>query len=252
MVFYPLFAPGLLAPANSNVDVVQTSMRNQVESIANKQDTLSILAIETGGEATLNTNDFRPAIRAAIDESLFSYELAYVSPAAGDGGVHSIRVEVDRPGVQLRYRRTYEAKSASQRVRDGVLSALFYGLEDNPLGARVKVAAKGNQVVDGKVPVEVRISLPLERLTLMPRTNGQSGVFTVFVAVREGSGRTSPIGRRTIPVEVPMDLAAINGESYEYVVALEIGLEPSIVAVGLRDDIGGETSYLTAQVDPSG
>ena len=95
VVIYPFFAPGLQAPANSQTDVVQTSMRNQVESVANKQDTLSILALETGGKATFNTNDFRPAVRAAIDESLASYELAYISPTAGDGDVHSIRVEVE-------------------------------------------------------------------------------------------------------------------------------------------------------------
>jgi len=80
---------------NPEIDVVQTSMRNQVESVANKQDTPSILALETGGKATFNTNDFRPAVRAAIAESLASYELAYISPTAGDGDVHSIRVEVE-------------------------------------------------------------------------------------------------------------------------------------------------------------
>ncbi len=252
VVFYPLYAPGLTAPWRSRVDAVRSTVRNEMSYVLNKQDTLSILADETGGQAQFSTNDFRPAVRAAIDESLASHELAYVSPAEGDGGLHSIRVEVDRPGVRLRYRKSYQAKSVLQRVEDGVRSALFYGLEQNPLEARVQAARAGEGIVDGKARVQVRISLPLDRLTLMPKEGHHSGLFTVFVAAREASGGTSPIGHRTIPVQVPDEKLAATGEDFLYVVEMEVGLEPTTIAVALRDELGGATSYVTTVAQPAG
>lgn len=252
VVFYPLYAPGLTGTASSQTDVVRTSMRNQADAVANKQDTLSILARETGGEATFTTNDFRPAVRSAIEEAQTSYELAYVSPRPGDGEVHSIRVEVERPGVRLRHRKSYEARSAQRRVRDGVFSTLFYGLEDNPLEASIDATVASDQIVNGRAKVNVRISLPLERLTLLPKSAHHSGAFTVFIAVRESSGRTSSIGHRTIHVDVPNEKFPVESENYEYTVGMEVGLETNTIAVALRDEVGGSTSYVTAEIDPAG
>lgn len=249
VVFYPMFAAGLVPPNNSQMTAVRTTIRTEMERVRNDQDTLAILADETGGEAFFNTNDFRPALAQVVDESRSSYQLAYASPHPGDGKRHKIEVEVDRPGISLRHRKSYEAKAIGDRVADGVLSTLLYGIEENPLRIRVETEDDG-VVVNKRSKVTVRVKVPLAGITLLPKEGVHTGLFTVYVAAREESGGMTPVGRRSFPVRI-RDAEIDGGREREFVYEVEIELRHgrSELAVALRDEFGGETSYVTASVD---
>ena len=68
------------------------------------------LARRTGGRAFFNRNDLETGIRRALDDSRFTYELAY-SPDHGKwkGEWRRIQVKVDRPGVTVLARSGYFA-----------------------------------------------------------------------------------------------------------------------------------------------
>jgi VWFA-related protein len=77
-------------------------------SVQNDQASLAQMAEATGGTPYFNRNDLDAALREAIATGADYYSLAYVPPLSGyDGKFHSIAVRVDKPNVQLEYRRGY-------------------------------------------------------------------------------------------------------------------------------------------------
>jgi hypothetical protein len=74
------------------------------------QDSLRVLADETGGFAAVNANDFKPAFDRIVQENSSYYVLGYQpSNDRRDGRYRKIQVRVKRPGLQVRARRGYVA-----------------------------------------------------------------------------------------------------------------------------------------------
>ncbi len=64
-----------------------------------------------GGVAFYNNNDLGSVIARAIDNGSHFYTLSYYPPNhKDDGHFHSIKVQVDRPGLRLVYRKGYNAE----------------------------------------------------------------------------------------------------------------------------------------------
>jgi VWFA-related protein len=102
-------------------------------AITANQDSMKELASRTGGRAAYNTNDLTRAIRRAIDDSRVTYTLGYYSTdETQDGKFREIRVKVDRPHVDVRYRKGYFAlkpaddtvKARKEEIRGAVWSPL--------------------------------------------------------------------------------------------------------------------------------
>lgn len=74
------------------------------------QDSLRVLAEETGGFATLNANDFERAFPRIVEENSTYYVLGYnPSNSKRDGRYRRIDVRVSRPGLEVRARKGYVA-----------------------------------------------------------------------------------------------------------------------------------------------
>src|SRR6266702_508450 len=69
------------------------------------------VAEQSGGFAKYNSNDFTGELAEAIDEGSHSYTLSYVPPRRKDDGhYHTIKVELNQPGLHLVYRKGYNAE----------------------------------------------------------------------------------------------------------------------------------------------
>ena len=102
----------ILATATRSTRPVQTqadqaSIQSEVRLA---QDSLRALAIDTGGFAMLNTNDFAGAVGRIIQENSSYYLLGYYPPSdKRDGRTHRLQVRVKRPDVNVRARNGYLA-----------------------------------------------------------------------------------------------------------------------------------------------
>jgi len=92
--------------------------REFADAIAAEQGTMNQMATNTGGEAFKNTNGLKEAVEKAIDAGSNYYTFAY-SPTNRDwnGNYRKIEVKVDRPKLELSYRRGYYADDPSKPVR---------------------------------------------------------------------------------------------------------------------------------------
>jgi VWFA-related protein len=70
--------------------------------------TMIQFAERTGGTAFYDRNDLDEGLRLALGDQSISYVLGFHLPAKAAPGRHEIRVRVNRPHLQLRYRESYE------------------------------------------------------------------------------------------------------------------------------------------------
>jgi VWFA-related protein len=72
--------------------------------------TMNEMADATGGKAFLNTNGLTQAVASAIESGSNFYTLSYTpTNSARDGKLRKIKIQVEKPGVNLAYRKGYYA-----------------------------------------------------------------------------------------------------------------------------------------------
>lgn len=78
---------------------------------------LQDVAGATGGHATINTNDFDAGIKGIFRENASYYLVGYRSTSAKPASsTRRVDVKVNRPGVEIKYRRTYRPVPATDPV----------------------------------------------------------------------------------------------------------------------------------------
>lgn len=247
VTFYPVQAQGLDVQTVTATSDVRMSGSTIAFGSRNLQDTLDLIARETGGRATLNTNDVPVGLERALADSRFHYLLAFKPTATEAGTVHRIRVETDRPGIHLRHRMSYRAKSEREQVSDVLLSALLYGEEQNPLDIIVQPTEAGS--ADGATrAVRFRVVVPLSKITLLPRGERFEGMFTVYLRAQDEEGDTTPVRYRSIPISVPLE-GMLRDFVYEVEMNLDMGRHT--VAVAVHDELGGDTAYVKREIPPA-
>jgi len=94
------------------------------------QDSLRVIADETGGFAALNTNDFRNAFDRIVRENSSYYVLGYYPEnERRDGKFRKLEVRVNRPGVTIHFRKGYVAPSGKAPARRAVEHAAITSSE---------------------------------------------------------------------------------------------------------------------------
>jgi len=97
-------------------------------------DAMETIARDTGGRYFGNTNDLNNAIQSALHESSSYYMLGYYpSNKKWDGKFRNIKLQVNRSGTQLRYRRGYFAVNPSDWRKDNGERTLTAALTGNSL-----------------------------------------------------------------------------------------------------------------------
>jgi len=215
----------------------------------NLQNSLVMLANETGGKAFLNTNGFFPDSEV-LEKALCSYySLGYSPPHPGGGEAHNLKVRLKREdGLRLRYRRSYSELSEAELLEDKLMSMLAFGWSHNPLQVRVahgaiKPAAGGKDTF--LVPLSV--TLPVTRLVCVPEeVNDSSCHVRLVMRVSDEKERMSR------QIEKLYDIHLTEGSSSEDAVKLQMISKMRRgnhrVAVGVMDAVGLTASYVTCPV----
>jgi VWFA-related protein len=255
VTFFTFEAAGM-----GGVDGVDPSLHSRLGSPGtqsgarrNRQDTLALVATETGGRAILDQNDVSRGLAAMLADLRSFYLLSFRPPAGEPGKVYRLRLESTRGGITLRHRQSYRFRSQDERIADRLVASLIHDTEANPLGLALDVQpgpAKGAAPRSGAgTKVRVRLTLPTARLTLLGDPAGAEGAFTVYVAALRGDGALTAVRqtRRRLQVPAAGDKA---GASRDYVYEVEMPLPSGehLVGVAVVDDLGGAASFVHRKV----
>ncbi|HSG41158.1 MAG TPA: hypothetical protein VLE27_16080, partial [Thermoanaerobaculia bacterium] len=257
VTFYTLQASGLRGFASADAGMegderLLQLMTVQQAQTTNHQNSLSVLAADTGGRAMLNVNNFLPELARMQEDFSSYYSLGYNPAHLGQGKQHRIEVKVKRPGVRVRYRQSYRDKSLQERMVDRTLAALLHGMEENPLAIAVEI---GDQIPgeDGRFSVPVQLKIPIFKLALLNQEGTYHGKLRLLVATRDAKGGTSPVRQVEVPLKIGnKEVLNAMGQHFLYTVTLKMAPGEQHVAVAVHDTVSAWTSYLSRGVTVGG
>ena len=215
IALYPVDPRGLIGnlgadPSNAysagaSVGPLMYQQPGALYDIAPTLDTMNQLANQTGGLAFYNNNDIGGEVRKAIEDSRVSYMLAfYPSVDDGKGKFHNIKVKVNRPGLELRYRTGYSPQPLNFTgvVDNGAIlrEAIASPLDATGLGMTVHAAS-----VRGAATPTVALKIDLEENDVSFKFDDERNVGTIQVMLvqfdTEGNqiwGETSKVKMRLV------------------------------------------------------
>ncbi len=222
--------PSDISPSDFNLNTrLQDSLRVS-------QQSLQVLANETGGFAVVNRNDFAGAFDRVVRENSSYYVLGYY-PANDrrDGRFRRLEVRVTRPGLQVRARRGYVAPRGRAPQPPPVVSA-----DGGRLGPAAS-AALSSPIPTGSIPLTLfaapykgtapnaSVALALEMRVNDFRFTERNGVFSdrvevVFTAV-DSKGTIRPGDRHVLSLDLRPETLATTRDRGLRVVS-EIMLPP--------------------------
>ncbi len=226
------------------------SSRNDQIRVANLQSTLFFLSNETGGRAVLNANRFDSDLRKISSELAEYYSLGFQADHPGGGESHRISVEVRKPKLQLRYRRSVLHRGADQLLADRTMGAALFGGGANPLAAEA-VTGQLSPGSEGRTAVPVEIRLPLSKITRLSEGNSEPGRLTLVVAAPAGdAGDGTAVRKQELSVTWP------DGElaDLDYHVGVHVELPPGghHLGIGIWDPLAAHGSFLSVPVTVEG
>ncbi len=206
---------------------------------------LRTLAGDTGGRVVTDVANPTSFLELVGRDLGSSYLVGY-APVAGAGGGHKpgghrIEVVVRGGALVARHREERREGDPSDPLLRLALAALWTGTagEANPLHAELTFDETGKDDL-GRLQVAATVVFPLTSLLIQPQENFHAGHLTLAVAARDGKGKISGLPRAEVPVEIPNEhLLSAPGQTAGYRFTLHLNPGESVVAVALRDDVGG-------------
>ncbi len=223
------------------------SMALEASQKANRQESLFVLADRSGGRAWLDGRDLESELADTVGELQSYYLLTYTPPANAAADVRRVRLEVSRPGLTVRYRKLYRPRTPHQQVADGLIGRLLYAPANEPSPLQLAMASH-QPAAESRVKARFRLEVPLDLLQLPTAGALRQGAFTAFVAVADDRGLTTPVRETHVPVRLAP--AGPNVPKH-FVWEVEMLLRPGDhdVAMAVRDELSGETSFVVRRFD---
>jgi VWFA-related protein len=173
----------------SSVSIYPVNINGVTGRLDPLADMLKDIAAQTGGLAYIMRNDIDVAIREAMDDGYVSYTLGfYRSGDDGTSQAHRLAVRVNRPGVTLRYRTSYQTETRRPASTNGA-GSLSQAL-DQPIDATaIPIRATATRVEDR---LNLKAVVDVGSLGLARSQGGWKG--TLKIEVRFTAADGSPVG----------------------------------------------------------
>ena len=182
---------------------------SMLDTLRMSQDSLRVLSDETGGFATVNTNDVAGAFGRIVEDNSSYYTLAYYpSNTKRDGKFRKIEVRVSRPDLKVRARKGYLAPDGKDRKED---KSDWTGPSElrtamiNPLpvsGLTMDVFAASFKGTSKKGSVLVAVEMPGDVFSFSEEDGRFVDQVEVYVVALDRSGRGSDTDRQVLNLKL--------------------------------------------------
>jgi VWFA-related protein len=258
LAIYPVDPRGLTTDDRYKATAVSGSVPSQLavpprfqsvgENSLGEFATMDLIASETGGRAYYNANALGDSIQRAVEDSRVTYVLGiYPDEASWDGTNHKLEVRVNRPGVEVRSRRSYFASDAhmeSKPEREAALkAAAATALNGTAIGVTVNVAS--NPLKPGSQQIEV--SVDPHDVRFENKDGKWRADFDLIVTQQAPDGRRLP-GERSQCVVDRETYAESQNKGLSFLRNIAIQPEAASLRVLVRDSANGAVGSLAVPV----
>jgi VWFA-related protein len=222
---YPIDVAGLesdsLGASNSgNGEVsagsgkLNTTLSQSFSNRRQRFDLMNELARQTGGKAFMNTNDLAGAMQRSVEDGSNYYTLAYrPSNSNWDGKFRKIKVDLDKSGVNLTYRRGYFA-IADQTPAEGPAAELNAALQPDVLeSTMLRLTSEVLPPAPNQAALQLDTTLDISNLAFSadPNGNRHARVLVMLVAFND-AGKPEPV--RQTSSALNLDFTAAQYKTY--------------------------------------
>ncbi len=156
----------------------------------------------------------------------------------------NVEVTVDRPGLNVRYRRGYAVKSSDDRARDIARAALKTNVsyQSFPVKLQIGPSSKAKKQYDQPITVV----LPASALTFLPESGAPKANAEIYVGVVDDNGRVSDIAKEEASFNEPP--AGSPDAVLAYPITLQMRKGNARIVVNVRDKATGKMGTARADV----
>ncbi len=247
ITFYTVDALGLTGEGGSasNDDPLGNRPLVGFQARQDRQSGLQELAVETGGLALLNTNDFDRGLSRVYQAVSTYYTLGMTLAKLDSTSYEDVRVAVNRPGAVVRARRGFQARPEADLVRDRALATMETDLSYRAIPVTLQMAPPTPDKKLYSLPITVTI--PASALTFTPEGERASARADIFIGSIDDKGRRSDITRQEATFQLPADQAAGNAP-LQFNARLMTKKGNYRIVVNVRDSATGKMGTARANV----
>ncbi len=218
------------------------------------KDAVCLLASQSGGLCQVGGSQPELLLEQALGDATAAYTLAFTPPHPADGALHSLDIEVARPDLKVRHARSYSDRGPAGQIHHRLSAALYFQSEDNPLSLDLAVGEFGAASSEGLTLVPMSITVPVERLGLMPSAGRKLGAKArLLVTTRHESGAATGVQEYPIAFQLPAErLRQPQPLAYSHKLNLMLAPGRHTVAIGLWDDVSDLGSFMSREVTVPG
>jgi VWFA-related protein len=211
-------------------------------SQTNTPVSMSMIASITGGISVAGGKSFEKALGTIAHDLSSYYSIGYRSPSEGAGS-RDVKVHVKRPGLRIRSRGSYIAKSPEEDLRERVIANVFHANVKSDFAISVKPGTPERQP-DGQFRLPLTITLP-SSMTLIPQDNQLKGEFAVYIAVGNPAGTISDVTKNVQAMQFPAGSEEQIRQmgTFTYQAALLVGEGSQIISVAVVDAVAGSAGF---------
>lgn len=241
---YPVDVPG--AQPGTAADVEATAPAGVGFGNLGEQEVegaLRFLAEETGGKAMLNSNRTVVLANASADTRSY-YWLGFSPTWQRNDKRHDVKVELRRPGFEVRSRNNFLDLSRKAEVSMKVESALLFGNFPGalPMPMRLGTPVRTKR---GQVEIPVTLGLPADIMTAVPVNGKYAAQLELRFAASDDKGNSSEIP--VLPLSLASDKPPAPGKFVRYDTKLTLQGKASHLVVAVYDPLSGKVA--TAEAD---
>ena len=200
------------------------------------REALIMLAEATGGRSFEGASR-RGAFKQAVEDTRSYYWLGFSPDWRGDDETHRIEVRPRRKGLKVRARKEFTDLSRRNEIDLMVEGAQLF---DRPLPGEGELDAElgeASRAGRGRVLVPLKLTIPLDKLTLLPGSKGYSAALELRVTARDEDGLVADVP--LLPFEVARDKAPGTGDEEIYEIELKLRQKSHRLVVALYEPATG-------------
>ena len=253
VTFYTVDATGLTgegtpaadgSPA-TNVFAIEQRPNLRFAAQQDRQTPLQMMAVDTGGLALLNTNDFQQGLSRIYRQVSNYYTLGITLSKLGITGYQKVDVAVNRQGLTVRSRKGWAPMTETQTIETRALATMQTDLSYNAIPAKIEVAPATQDKKLYLLPITVLV--PAETLTFLPQGDKESARAEFYIGAVDEKGNTSPLNRQETTFEIPTGKAKA-GTFVRYAAQLQTKKGNYRIVVNVRDTQSGKMGTARANV----
>jgi VWFA-related protein len=216
----------------------------------NFREPLEFVSKATGGRFLQSSGTLADQLVELAGGLRTFYSLGFAPPAGWQSGSdHKLDVKVKGKGLVVNHREQVRMPEPDEREAGATVAALMYQTVDNPLEISAKPGFEVPREDGQTAALPVNLEIPIKNLGFLPQEGAQACSLTIYVSVKDKDGNPGKIQKIPFHLAIPDDkMEQALTEAAHYPLPLILRRGDRQVAIGIRDNLGGQFSAIRLDV----